>query len=278
MVIHLLDERRMLHLDDAVVEYFPEFGKHGKDGVTIRQILTHRAGIPAVRDVPVDVELLTDPQRLLADPLRGQARERSRTAARVPRADGRLRARRGRAPRDGSRPAARAARGDPRAARLRHVRLRRPGGSRRRGGSERLHGAAGVSAAVVGARARARPRRAGGDRDVERCPVPDGHRPVGQHHRHRERGEPFLPAPARGRRARRRPRLRPPRRPARGARAVVPRVRLVPGDARPLCDGLHAGSRPLHAVRASHGARVRPPGVHQRHRVGRSRARASASG
>jgi CubicO group peptidase (beta-lactamase class C family) len=66
MVIHLLDERRMLHLDDAVVEYFPEFGKHGKDGVTIRQILTHRAGIPAVRDVPVDVELLTDPQRLLA--------------------------------------------------------------------------------------------------------------------------------------------------------------------------------------------------------------------
>ncbi len=66
MVIHLLDERRMLHLDDAVVEYFPEFGKHGKDGVTIRQILTHRAGIPAVRDVPVDIDLLTDPQRLLA--------------------------------------------------------------------------------------------------------------------------------------------------------------------------------------------------------------------
>jgi CubicO group peptidase (beta-lactamase class C family) len=66
MVVHLLDERRMLHLDDAVVEYFPEFGKHGKDGVTIRQILTHRAGIPAMRDVPVDVGLLTDPPRLLA--------------------------------------------------------------------------------------------------------------------------------------------------------------------------------------------------------------------
>lgn len=65
MVIHLLDERRMLHLDDAVVEYFPEFGKHGKDGVTIRQLLTHRAGIPAVRDVDVDVELLTQPDRLL---------------------------------------------------------------------------------------------------------------------------------------------------------------------------------------------------------------------
>jgi CubicO group peptidase (beta-lactamase class C family) len=66
MVIHLLDERRALHIDDAVVEYFPEFGKHGKDGVTIRQILTHRAGIPAVRDVDVDAALLTDPERLLA--------------------------------------------------------------------------------------------------------------------------------------------------------------------------------------------------------------------
>jgi len=66
MVIHLLDERRMLHLDDAVVEYFPEFGKHGKEGVTVRQLLTHRAGIPAVRDVKVDTGLLTDPDRLLA--------------------------------------------------------------------------------------------------------------------------------------------------------------------------------------------------------------------
>ncbi len=65
MVIHLLDERRMLHLDDAVVEYFPEFGKNGKDGLTIRQLLTHRAGIPVVRDVDVDVALLTDPQKLL---------------------------------------------------------------------------------------------------------------------------------------------------------------------------------------------------------------------
>lgn len=66
MVIHLLDEKRLLHLDDAVVEYFPEFGKHGKEGVTIRQILTHRAGIPAIRDVKVDVSLLTDRAKLLS--------------------------------------------------------------------------------------------------------------------------------------------------------------------------------------------------------------------
>jgi len=65
MVIHLLDQRGVLHLDDAVVEYFPEFGKNGKEDVTLRQLLTHRAGIPNVTQARVDVELLSDPQRLL---------------------------------------------------------------------------------------------------------------------------------------------------------------------------------------------------------------------
>jgi CubicO group peptidase (beta-lactamase class C family) len=66
MVIHLLDERGALHLDDAVAEYFPEFGRHGKDAITIRQLLTHRAGIPAVPEARVEVELLADHDRLVA--------------------------------------------------------------------------------------------------------------------------------------------------------------------------------------------------------------------
>jgi len=65
MVIHLLDERGVLHLDDAVVEYFPEFGKNGKEDVTLRQLLTHRAGIPNVPQARIDVGLLSDPERLL---------------------------------------------------------------------------------------------------------------------------------------------------------------------------------------------------------------------
>jgi CubicO group peptidase (beta-lactamase class C family) len=65
MVIHLLDERGVVHLDDAVVEYFPEFGKNGKEDVTLRQLLTHRAGIPNVPQARVDVGLLSDPERLL---------------------------------------------------------------------------------------------------------------------------------------------------------------------------------------------------------------------
>jgi CubicO group peptidase (beta-lactamase class C family) len=66
MVIHLLDQRGVLHLDDAVVEYFPEFGKNGKEDVTLRQLLTHRAGIPSVPEARVDIGLLSDPERLLA--------------------------------------------------------------------------------------------------------------------------------------------------------------------------------------------------------------------
>jgi CubicO group peptidase (beta-lactamase class C family) len=38
-------ERGRLHLDDPVVHHVPEFGAHGKAGVTVRHLLTHTAGI-----------------------------------------------------------------------------------------------------------------------------------------------------------------------------------------------------------------------------------------
>ena len=49
MVIHLLDEQGLLHIDDRVVEYFPEFGQTDKrkQWVTLRHVLTHRAGFPS---------------------------------------------------------------------------------------------------------------------------------------------------------------------------------------------------------------------------------------
>jgi len=46
MIIHLLDQRHLIHLDDPVCEYIPEFGVHKKQWITVRHILTHRAGIP----------------------------------------------------------------------------------------------------------------------------------------------------------------------------------------------------------------------------------------
>jgi len=65
MLIHLLDQRGQLHLDDVVEHYIPGFGQAGKRHVTIRHILTHRAGIPGVsiEDNPLDV--LSDKEEIL---------------------------------------------------------------------------------------------------------------------------------------------------------------------------------------------------------------------
>ncbi len=65
MLIHKLDERRELHVDDRVSEYLPEFAKHGKEEITIRHLLAHRAGIPNVPSEVLDLELLGDPDRVL---------------------------------------------------------------------------------------------------------------------------------------------------------------------------------------------------------------------
>jgi CubicO group peptidase (beta-lactamase class C family) len=65
MLIHLLDQRRLVHLDDPVAEYIPGFGRHGKQWITIRHVLTHRSGIPSVPGDKVDLDLLIDPPRIV---------------------------------------------------------------------------------------------------------------------------------------------------------------------------------------------------------------------
>ncbi len=65
MVIHKLDEQRLLHLEDRVCEYIPEFARHGKSRITIRHILSHRAGIPNLPPEALDLELLAQPERIL---------------------------------------------------------------------------------------------------------------------------------------------------------------------------------------------------------------------
>ena len=65
MVIHKLDEERLLHLEDPVCEFIPEFARHGKDRITIRHILSHRAGIPNLPPEAIDLDLLVDPARVV---------------------------------------------------------------------------------------------------------------------------------------------------------------------------------------------------------------------
>ncbi len=62
MVIHLLDERNLLRLDDPIAEYIPEFARHGKEAITLRHILAHRAGVPNPPTSTMDPDLLETPE------------------------------------------------------------------------------------------------------------------------------------------------------------------------------------------------------------------------
>jgi CubicO group peptidase (beta-lactamase class C family) len=65
MLIHLLDQRDLLRVDDPVCEYVPEFGVGAKQWITLRHVLTHRAGIPNLPPAAMRVEHLDDPDRIV---------------------------------------------------------------------------------------------------------------------------------------------------------------------------------------------------------------------
>lgn len=60
MVVHLLDDRGLLHVDDRVCEYVPEFGRNGKEAITLNHVLSHRSGVPNIPREAMDLDLLGD--------------------------------------------------------------------------------------------------------------------------------------------------------------------------------------------------------------------------
>ena len=48
LLVHKLVEDGKLRLEDRVADHIPEFAAHGKERVTLRQLLAHRAGIPSL--------------------------------------------------------------------------------------------------------------------------------------------------------------------------------------------------------------------------------------
>lgn len=60
LAVHLLAERGELSLDDAVATYWPQFGRNGKQAITIRQVLQHRGGLPVARNMAADALAMTD--------------------------------------------------------------------------------------------------------------------------------------------------------------------------------------------------------------------------
>ncbi len=59
-VVHMLVERGHFTLDDRVCEYLPAYTGHGKEHTTIRQVLTHSAGVPFATGPKPDLKRMND--------------------------------------------------------------------------------------------------------------------------------------------------------------------------------------------------------------------------
>ena len=65
MTLALAHSRRWLDYEERVATYWPEFAQHGKNRITVRQLLAHQAGLFALNE-PVDRSILVDLDRLAA--------------------------------------------------------------------------------------------------------------------------------------------------------------------------------------------------------------------
>ncbi|HEY3002424.1 MAG TPA: serine hydrolase domain-containing protein, partial [Kribbellaceae bacterium] len=64
-VVHVLAERGVLGYDTRIAEVWPEFGAKGKEAATVRHLLTHAVGLPALPD-GVTADDLRDPDAIAA--------------------------------------------------------------------------------------------------------------------------------------------------------------------------------------------------------------------
>ena len=63
MAVALAHSKGFFNYDDNVSKYWPEFAENGKENVTIRQLLSHQAGLCAI-DEPMDLEILGNIDKL----------------------------------------------------------------------------------------------------------------------------------------------------------------------------------------------------------------------
>lgn len=65
MTLAIAHSRGWLDYEEGVAHYWPEFAQHGKERITVRQLLAHQAGLFAI-DEPVDRTVVADLDRLAA--------------------------------------------------------------------------------------------------------------------------------------------------------------------------------------------------------------------
>jgi CubicO group peptidase (beta-lactamase class C family) len=64
-LLHTLAERGLVDYQAPVREYWPEFGQSGKEGVTVRDVLCHEAGLYHVREMIDDASDMLDWQKMV---------------------------------------------------------------------------------------------------------------------------------------------------------------------------------------------------------------------
>ena len=63
MTLAIAHSRGWLDYEERVAHYWPEFAQHGKETITVRQLLAHQAGLFAINE-PVDRRIVADLDRL----------------------------------------------------------------------------------------------------------------------------------------------------------------------------------------------------------------------
>ena len=65
LAVAVAASRGLISYDAKVSEYWPEFAQAGKESVTVRQLLSHQAGLPVI-DPPLTLHDLADPAKMSA--------------------------------------------------------------------------------------------------------------------------------------------------------------------------------------------------------------------
>jgi CubicO group peptidase (beta-lactamase class C family) len=65
MAVAVAHSRGLLDYDERVSSYWPEFAQGGKENITVRQLLSHQAGLSGL-DKPLNLETIADPNALAA--------------------------------------------------------------------------------------------------------------------------------------------------------------------------------------------------------------------
>lgn len=65
IAVAIAHSRGLLDYDERVATYWPEFAQNGKENITVRQLLSHQAGLCAI-DEPLDLQKLADPDVVAA--------------------------------------------------------------------------------------------------------------------------------------------------------------------------------------------------------------------